>query len=116
MPEETDERRLLLDVSRSGDHIVVRCHGRLVAGVHDSLYAEVKQLIPGAKQIVLDLTDVTNMDSMGLGTIVRLYVSARSAGCDLQLINLGPRVQKLLGVTHLLPILASLGKSGIPYM
>jgi anti-sigma B factor antagonist len=95
---------------------VVRCRGKLVAGVSDFLYAETRQLIPGSKKIVLDLSELTNMDSMGLGAIVRLYVSAKSAGCELQLINLGPKIRQLLGVTHLLGVLASIGESGIGYM
>jgi anti-sigma B factor antagonist len=46
------------------------------------------------------------MDSMGLGTVVRLYVSAKSAGCDLKLINLGKRVRQLLSVTNLMSVFA----------
>ena len=76
-------RLLTLDIDRAtlltGDLAVVRCRGKLVAGVTGVLYAEVSQLIPNTKRIVLDLTDLTHMDSMGLGTVVRLYVSARSA-------------------------------------
>ncbi|HUI76518.1 MAG TPA: STAS domain-containing protein [Bryobacteraceae bacterium] len=116
MAEETTASRLALDVDRSGDHIIVRCRGKLVAGVTDVLHSQVSQLIPGAKKIVLDLTELTHMDSMGLATIVRLYVSGKSAGCELELINLGPRIRQLLGITHLLPILSSIGRTGIPYM
>jgi len=60
-----------------------------VAGVNEMLYARVSQLIPEAQRIVLDLTDLTHMNSMGLGTVPRLYISPKSAGCDLELINLG---------------------------
>jgi anti-anti-sigma factor len=56
---------------------------------------------------VLDLTDLTHMDSSGLGTVVRLYVSAKSAGCALELINLGARIRQLLGVTNLLSVFTS---------
>ena len=114
MPDETS--RLTLETHRSGDQILVRCRGKLVAGVNDILYSEVSQLIPGAKRVVLDLTELTHMDSMGLGTLIRLYVSCRSAGCDLELVNLAPRIRQLLGVTRLMPILAGLGKSGVPYI
>jgi anti-sigma B factor antagonist len=105
-----------LDIVRSGDDVVVRCRGKLVAGLNEILYTEVRQLIPGAKRIVLDLTDLTHMDSMGLGTVVRLYVSARSAGCDLQLINLGKRIRQLLGVTNLLAVFTTVGETGISYL
>ena len=102
-----------MDVEQKGGVAVVRCHGRLVAGVGDALYSRVKQLMPDAKRIVLDLTDVAHMDSMGLGTLVRLYVSAKGAGCTLELINLGKRVRELLGMTNLLGVFTELGDKGI---
>jgi len=101
------------DVERAGDSAVLRCHGRLIAGVSGELYAEVGRLMPEVKRIVLDLTDVTYMDSMGLGVIVRLYVSTKSAGCELQLVNLGKRIRELLGVTHLLSVLTVVGENDI---
>jgi anti-sigma B factor antagonist len=113
MPDEAAVSRLTLEVERTGDAAVVRCSGKLVAGVTDFLYTKVSQLIPDTKQIVLDLTDLTHMDSMGLGTIVRLYVSAKSAGCDLELINLGKRIQKLLGITGLFKVFTTCGEYGI---
>ncbi len=39
------------------------------------------------------------MDSLGLGTIISLYVSAKAAGCDLKLINLGKRIYELFRMT-----------------
>jgi anti-sigma B factor antagonist len=70
------------------------------------LYAAVRPMIPDTKRILLDLTDLTHMDSMGLGSVVRLYVSAKSADCDLELINFGERIRKMLSTTHLLSVLA----------
>ena len=105
-----------LDVVRSGSDVVVRCRGKLVAGVTELFYNDVRQAIPGAKRVVLDLTELTHMDSMGLGTIVRLYVHSKSAGCDLQLINLGPRIRQLLGVTNLLAVFTTIGETGITYL
>jgi anti-sigma B factor antagonist len=107
-----------LDIDRAallaGDLAVVRCRGKLVAGVTDVLYAEVSKLIPGTKRIVLDLTDLTHMDSMGLGTVVRLYVSAKAAGCDLKLINLGKRIRQLLGISNLLSVFANVEEYDVP--
>jgi anti-sigma B factor antagonist len=50
---------------------------------------------------------------MGLGTLVRLYVSARSAGCSLELINLGKQVRQLFGTTGLMKVFADIGEGGI---
>ena len=99
MPDKAAVSLLTLGVVRTGDTIVVRCDGKLVAGVNDVLYSKVSELIPGTKRIVLDLTNLARVDSMGLGTLVRLYVSCRSAGCSLELVNLGKQVRQLLGLT-----------------
>jgi anti-sigma B factor antagonist len=104
---------LTLDIERTGTTVIVRCHGKLVWGVDDILYSKVKKLLPDSKRIVLDLTDLTRMDSMGLGTLVRLYVSARSAGCNLELMNLGKQVRLLLGTAHLLSAFTIVGEHGI---
>lgn len=113
MPDEASASLLTLDIVRKGNVAVVRCRGKLVAGASDILYTKVRQLIPDSKRIVLDLTELTHMDSMGLGTLVRLYVSARSAGCTLELINLGKRIRQLLGMTNLLAVFTTIGEQGI---
>ena len=92
--EFEDKTRLTVEVDRAPGEALVRLSGRLEAGVTDVLYLEVKALIPQTKRIVLDLTDLTHMDSMGLGTLVRLYVSRQAAGCDLELVNLGKRIRQ----------------------
>jgi len=72
MDERARGTHLDLDVHRTGNTAVVRCSGKLVAGVNDLLSHEVRQLIPVSKRIVLDLTDLTHMDSSGIGTVVRV--------------------------------------------
>ena len=114
MPIEAPAGQLILDVEQSGDVATVRCHGRLIAGTSEILYSRVSQLIPDSKRIVLDLTDLAFADSMGLGSLVRLYVSCRSRGCSLELIHLGKRLIELLGVTHLLKVFTIIGENGIP--
>ena len=113
MPDKATTSLLTLDVVRAGGTIVVRCNGKLVAGVNDVLYSKVSELIPETKRIVLDLTNLARVDSMGLGTLVRLYVSCRSAGCSLELINLRKQVRQLLGTTNLLSVFAIVGEHGI---
>jgi anti-sigma B factor antagonist len=113
MPDKPAASLLTLDIERTGNTAVVRCHGKLVAGVTDVLYSGVRQLLPDTKRIVLDLTDLSRMDSMGLGTLARLYVSARSAGCDLELMNLGKQVRQLLDTTNLLSAFTIVGEHRI---
>ncbi len=112
MPDDPNANRLTLDIERNGDVAVVRLSGQLVAGVTDFLYTEIGRLLPQTKRLVLDLTDLVHMDSTGLGTLVRVYVSCKSAGCALELVNLGKRIRQLLGMTHLLSVFTIIGESG----
>ena len=95
---------------------VVVCHGRLVAGAADVLSAAVRALIPESKRIVLDLADVQHTDSLGLGTLVRLYVAARSAGCSLELMHLSKQIRHLLGLTNLFEVFTVIGEHGVKFM
>jgi anti-anti-sigma factor len=113
MSEVAVVRTLTVAVDRSGNIPVVRCTGRLVAGATDRFYSEVKQLVPEHKRVVLDFTELTHMDSMGLGTLVRLYVHAKSAGCVLDLVNVGKSVRQLLGITHMMSVFQVIGENNI---
>ena len=113
MAVQSVESILRLEDERKGDAMIVHCRGKLVAGVTDVLTNHVKKLIPDNKRIILDLTDLTHMDSMGIGAVARLYVSATSAGGSLQLINLAPRIRQLLGITNLLSVLCDMCEKGI---
>ena len=111
MPATPASRPLLsLHTCVGPESITVECRGRLVREVTDQLRQTVKPLIAQTKCLVLDLTDLAHMDSSGLGALVGLYVSARTAGCQLQLINLNQRIRQLLGMTHLLSAFEACGK------
>lgn len=111
MPDHTVG--LTLDVARNDGTIIVHCHGKLVAGVDDILYRTVKPLLPDAKRVVLDLTDLTRVDSMGLGALVRLYVAARSAGCRFELINIEKQIRMLIKTANLTAAFVAVGEHGI---
>ena len=86
----------------------VLCHGRLINQTAGEVKDIVKPLIPLGGVIVIDLSDVTFLDSLGLGTLVGLKVSALNEGyCTLKLENVGPRVQELLKLTNLTKLFAS---------
>ncbi len=104
---------LSLEIGRKGDVALARCHGKLIAEVSGNLYNRIRQLMPEHKRIILDLTDLIHMDSMGLGTLVRLVVSAKSNGCSLELVSLGRRVRQLLGIMNLLGFSRSSGNRGL---
>jgi anti-sigma B factor antagonist len=80
---------------------VVRCMGRITSSTSALLQATVRDLIPETKCVVLDLTDVSYLDSSGLGAIVGIYVSAKRQRCGLKLVNLSKRLQELFRLTKL---------------
>ena len=97
----------------AGDAVTIRCTGKLVAGSTGILQTEVRNLLPGAKRIVLDLTDLGYMDSSGLGAIIGLYVSAKGAGGRLEVINLSARVRQLFSITNVLSLFEVCGEQNI---
>jgi anti-sigma B factor antagonist len=82
---------------------VLSLDGRIVLGEETSTLREkVKSLLgEGKKNIVLNLSNVTVIDSSGLGALVAAYSSAKSGGASLRLSNLGSRVDELLQITKL---------------
>ena len=93
-----------LNVSVQPDVTVVRCSGRLVIESGNILRTEVQKFIKPGTRIVLDLTNVTHCDSMGLGAVISLYVSSKSAGCRFELINLGQKIRQLFSMANLLSL------------
>lgn len=107
----TSRLTVVVDLTRKSP--VVRCSGKLVAGETGDFYVKVKALVPEHKRIVLDFTDLTHMDSSGIGTLVRLYVHAKSGDSVLELVNVGPSVRQLLGITHLLSVFQLIAEHNI---
>jgi len=85
--------------------VVVDCAGRLVFGEETAaLRDRVRALTTNDSRIILNLGEVTYIDSGGLGTLVALYTTARNSGASIKLARLTPRVGDLLQVTKLLTV------------
>lgn len=85
--------------------LVVGCSGRIVFGEESALLREeVKKALQDSKRIVLNLGEISYIDSGGLGTLVALHTTALSAGATIKLANLTKRVGDLLQVTKLLTV------------
>jgi len=113
MPEEAPAKPLNYDIFREGEAAFVKCHGRLVSGLTDTFYIDLKEVASTSKILTLDLKDLTFVDSMGLGTLVRLYVHAKGAGCEFKLLHLGKQLRNLLKLTNLMTTLAAAEEHGI---
>ena len=85
---------------------VVGLNGRIVLGEESGAMREaVKGLIAaGKKKVVLDMSNVTYIDSAGLGLLVASYVSAKTQGATIRLCALGYKFHEVLQITRLLTI------------
>jgi len=81
---------------------IILCNGRIVFGDESNqLREQVKSALAQSKKVILNLGGVSYIDSGGLGMLVALYTSARSAGGDIKLANLTQRVGDILQITKL---------------
>jgi anti-sigma B factor antagonist len=104
-----------LDVMTSPQHsaehiVVVNPQHRVttaadsVTRLRDSLVSSIEQ---GRKSILLDLGQVSYMDSMLLGELVHAYATAVRRGATLKLVNVTSRLRELLRITKLDRVLHS---------
>jgi anti-sigma B factor antagonist len=85
-----------------GDVVIVECRGRIVFGEETtSLRLAVKDLLRKSNKIVLDLRNVSYLDSSGLGTVAGLYTSVANAGGTLKLACLRGAVSDLFDLSRL---------------
>jgi anti-sigma B factor antagonist len=97
-----EDTMLSLTIQRLGDVSVIQCSGRVTAGDGDILRIAVRTQ-SRTHTIVLDLAEVSAIDAAGLGMLVGLRTWAKSTGTELKLMNLTPRVEEVLALTHLRP-------------
>jgi len=100
-------RVLECEVTKTGDVetgrvITVTCHGQLVSSTAATLKETLKPLIADGGRIIVDFNDISYVDSMGLGALVGIKVSAIAHGyCTVEFEHLSDRVQELIRLTNL---------------
>jgi len=93
--------------SREVDGVtVIAMDGRIVLGEEsNALREKVKALVAeGKKKVVMNMDNVTFIDSAGLGTLVAAHHSAKNQGASLRLCHLGTKFQEVLQITKLMTI------------
>jgi anti-sigma B factor antagonist len=82
---------------------VLDLSGRITLGEGSvTLRDAIRDLInKGQKSILLNLGDVSYLDSSGLGELVTAYTSVKNSGGELKLLNLTKKVHDLLQITKL---------------
>ncbi len=94
---------------RIGDVTVLRLGGRVIFGDGATeLRARLNDLLDEARlKFLLDLREVTYIDSFGVGVIAAKYVSVRRKGGDLRLLQLSPRSHHVMTISGLMKIFQS---------
>ena len=90
-----------------GDVMIVDVSGKITLGdggdivLKDKMQSLVHQ---GKKKVLLNLADVSYVDSAGLGEIVQAYATMNKNGGALKLVNTTKRIKELLSITKLLTV------------
>lgn len=96
-----------LSERRIGDVVVVDVSGKITLGegTDQVLKDKVRSLVQqGHTRLLLNLGDVSYIDSAGLGEIVQSYATVTKNGGALKLLNVTKRIQDLLSITKLLTV------------
>ncbi len=80
---------------------VVSAGGEVDVSTAPRLREQLATLPVGARRVVVDLSDVTFLDSRGLGVLVAAWKKCRESGASLDLVVAKPQVAKVLEITRL---------------
>lgn len=93
---------LTVDARHCGAVYVIRCSGRIVAGEEsNALEAAMNRGLREFRCLVIDLEGVRQLDSSGIGLLVRYLSHTRSRGGDLRLATASPFVANVIQATRL---------------
>ena len=112
-PPQAPFREMKLDVKTEGGITAVYVSGPVTAVNVDEFKSQLKELVARVRRMKIDLSNVSYMDSTGLGAVVGVYVTAKSAKCQLELVNLSRQVRKLLSMANLLSLFEGCGQHNI---
>jgi anti-sigma B factor antagonist len=91
----------------AGDVVIVGVTGDITQnqGGDIVLKDKIRSLIhQGQKKVVIDLSQVSYVDSAGLGELVHVYATAKNAGGALKLLHVTKRLKDLLAITKLVTV------------
>jgi anti-anti-sigma factor len=100
---------LQISIRESGDVTILDLRGRsTIDGDSERLSNCLKKLVAdGVRKFLLDLTDLTQIDSSGVSVLVKTYNSIKQQGGDLKLLCPCGRVVEVFRVLHLLEVIPS---------
>lgn len=95
-----------VEVRRAGDVVIVDLKGKLTAGLGDQILRDTldELLAESWRKILLNLSEVSFLDSAGLGELVAGLKTARNLGAELKVLKASERVRTTLSLARLLPL------------
>ena len=92
-----------LTTRQVGDVTVIDASGKITLGEGASTFRDaVRDLVAkGSKKLLLNLSDVTYIDSSGIGEMVSGFTTVTNHGGNLKLLGLSKRIKDLLQITKL---------------
>jgi anti-sigma B factor antagonist len=101
--EREEEVSVKLTPRQVGDVTVLDASGRITLGEGASAFRDkLRELSAnGQKKILLNLGDVSYIDSSGIGELVSGFTTVTNSGGQLKLVGLSKRVKDLLQITKL---------------
>jgi anti-sigma B factor antagonist len=89
-----------------GGIILLDLRGRITLGRETEAFRrKIRELIDaGYRRLILDLAEITYIDSVGLSTLVASLTSVRKQGGDLKLVRLPPGVHQSLQIARLVTV------------
>ena len=96
-----------VDVRQAEDVIIVDLQGRLVSGTGDQLLREVMNELLAASwtKILLNLSEVTKIDSAGIGELVASIKLAERFNSSVKLLHVRGQIRDILELSQILPLL-----------
>ena len=94
---------LKIDHRKSGSATVVDLSGKIVIGEGaERLLETAKELVrQGELNLLFNMTEVSYLDSAGLGVIVKCRNAATASASHIKLVNVSGRIRDLLRITKL---------------
>lgn len=93
---------LQISIRESADVTILDLRGKVTIGVDsDLLNIHLKKLVAQrVRKLLLNLEDVTQLDSLGISAVIATYVGLACQGGSLKLVCPSGRVQDVLRVVH----------------
>ena len=104
---DKNKKILIMQITEEIDH-------HISEKIRDRADFEIQKYMP--KQVILDFSNVSFMDSSGIGMLIGRYKTASMFGSTINMINVKPGIKKVFemaGILKIIPIIEEVGGNSI---